>query len=81
LIAPGENQPEILLPSLETEPWLMPEHNYYGFFTIVLCGKPSDCGQLGSSLLEEELNFLSKIVGRNFVQEIQDSLIRSGEKD
>jgi hypothetical protein len=47
----------------------------------VLCGKPSDCGQLGSSLLEEELNFLSKIVGRNFVQEIQDSLIRSGEKD
>ncbi|OBQ43141.1 MAG: hypothetical protein AN484_14040 [Aphanizomenon flos-aquae WA102] len=81
LIAPGENQPEILLPSLETEPWLMPEHNYYGFFAIVLCGKPSDCGQLGSSLLEEELNFLSKIVGRNFVQEIQDSLIRSGEKD
>jgi hypothetical protein len=79
LIAPGENQPEILLPSPEFEPWLMPDFD--GYFTKVFCGKPSNCGQLGYILLEQELKFLSEIVDRNFVQEIQDSLVKSGEKD
>jgi hypothetical protein len=71
-IAPGENQPRIFLPSPKTEPWYLPEEDYAGFFTQVLCGKHSDCGQIGYILLQEELKFLSEIVGRNFLQEIQD---------
>ncbi|OPH09391.1 DUF3109 family protein [Cylindrospermopsis raciborskii] len=74
-IAPGESQREIFLPSPETEPWYLPDDDYDGFYTQVLCGKHSDCGQLGYILLQEELNFLAKIVGRNFVQEIQDAVV------
>lgn len=81
LIAPGQNQPEIVLPSPETEPWYFPEYGYDGFFTKVLCGKPSDSGQLGYVLLQEELKFLSEIVGRNFVQEIQDAIADSAKSD
>ncbi|MCZ2207831.1 hypothetical protein [Cylindrospermopsis raciborskii] len=74
-IAPGESQPNIFLPSPETEPWYLPDYDYDGFYTQVLCGKHSDRGQLGYILLQEELNFLAKIVGRNFVQEIQDAVV------
>ncbi|MGI2901736.1 hypothetical protein [Tolypothrix sp. VBCCA 56010] len=74
LIASGENQPQISLPSPETEPWYLPEYEFYGYFTKAFCGKPSDCGQVGYILLQEELKFLSEIVGRNFVEEIQDSV-------
>jgi hypothetical protein len=74
LIAPGENQPQISLPSPETEPWYLPEYDFDGYFTKAFCGKPSECGQLGYILLQEELKFLSEIVGRNFVQEIQDAI-------
>jgi hypothetical protein len=82
LIAPGENQPEkIYLPSPETEPWHVPESDYYGYSTQVPCGKHSDCGQLGYILLQEELKFLSDIVGRNFVQEIKDSVAESAKMD
>lgn len=73
-IAPGENQPEIFLPSPETEPWYLPDEDYAGFFTQVLCGKHAECGKLGYILLQEELKFLSEIVGRNFLQEIQNSV-------
>jgi hypothetical protein len=80
-IAPAENQPEIYLPSPETEPWYLPDEEYAGFFTQVPCGKSSNCGQLGYILLQEELKFLSEIVGRNFVQEIQDRITDSGNSD
>ncbi|AFZ60553.1 hypothetical protein H6G54_11510 [Anabaena cylindrica FACHB-243] len=79
LIAPGENQPEILLPSSETEPWHLPDFD--GYFTKAFCGKPADCGQLGYILLQEELKFLGEIVGRNFAQEIQDSVTISAKND
>jgi len=74
LIAPDENQIEISLPSPETEPWYLPDNDYAGFFTQVPCGKLADCGQLGYILLQEEFKFLSEIVGRNFVEEIQNLL-------
>ncbi len=78
-IAPGENQPEIFLPSPETEPWYLPEDNYDGYYTQAFCGRHSDCGQVGYMLLQAELEFLSKIVGRNFLQEIEDAINSDGE--
>jgi hypothetical protein len=81
LIAPGEGTPEIALPSPETEPWHLPDYNYDGYFTKTFCGRPSDCGQVGYILFQKELKFLSDIVGRNFVQELEDSVANSDKKD
>jgi hypothetical protein len=79
LIAPGEHQPEIRLPSPESEPWLMPDFD--GYFTKTVCGKPSDCGQPAYILYQEELKFLAEIVGRNFLQEIEDSAAIFADSD
>ncbi|MBD2690672.1 hypothetical protein [Anabaena catenula] len=80
-IAPGENQPEIFLPRPEAEPWYLPQYDFDGFFTKVPCGQYSECGQIGYILFQEELKFLSAIVGRNFGQEIQDAIADSAESD
>ena len=81
LIAPGENQPKIVLPSPSSDPWYVPEYDYNGLCSKVPCGQPSDSGQLGYILFQDELKFFSDIVGRNFVQEIQDSITESPEKE
>ncbi len=74
LIAPGKDQPNIVLPHPENEPWHLPEYDFDGYFTKTFCGRHDDCGQLGYILLQEELKFLSEIVGRNFIQEIEEAI-------
>ncbi len=80
-IGPVENHNhiEISLPTPETEPWYLPNIDYAGFFTQVFCGKNAECGKVGYILLQEELKFLSQIVGRDFFQEIETSLANQQE--
>lgn len=60
----------LLLHTDESDPCRFPD--YDGFVTKTFCGKIRICGQPAHNVLEEELRFLGKIVGRDFVEEIKD---------
>ena len=48
--------------------------DYPGFNTVTGCGKPDACGAPAYEVLRDELDFLGKIVGRDFYGEIKNAL-------
>jgi hypothetical protein len=72
-IAPGEGGQGavVLLESVESDPYRVPGYDGYAAYTF--CGRTDPCGQPASSVLDDEITFLSAIVGRNLA-----ALIRAG---
>lgn len=65
------NQHTVVLYNEQNDPCSVP--NYPGYTTQTLCGKIHECGQPAYKVLEEELRFLGRIAGRNYIQEIKTS--------
>jgi Protein of unknown function (DUF3109) len=69
------NQVTLTVYNDSNDPYKLP--NYDGFTSKTYCGKVSNCGQPAYRVLEAELKFLSRMVGRNFTEEIQRELTDS----
>ncbi len=63
----GEGESPLVLHSAETDPFRFP--GYDGFVSQIFCGRTSVGGEPASTVLRDELDFLSRIVGRDFVSE------------
>lgn len=59
----------IRLPNSENQPYQSEE--FQGFTSYTFCGKTDDCGNFAYLILENELDFLGEIVGRDFNAEIR----------
>jgi len=57
------------LPSRETDPHNQP--NYPGYSSVTHCGSCSRAGQPASEVLRPELEYLSKILGRDLIAELK----------
>ncbi len=71
----GEARAVLLLHDERTDPYRFP--GYEGFVSRILCGKTCPGGRPASSVLAEELAFLSRIVGRDLLSEAQASGART----
>ena len=58
----------LVLHSQKTDPFRFP--GYDGFVSQIFCGKTCPGGEPASRVLRDELSFLSRIVGRDFLSEI-----------
>ncbi len=65
----GEEEARLVVPSYEADPFRFP--GYDGFVSQIFCGRTCPGGELASSVLRDELTFLSRIVGRDFLSEVQ----------
>ncbi len=63
----GEEETRIVLHSVETDPFRF--LGYEGFVSQIFCGRTCVGGAPASAVLRDELEFLSRIVGRDFVSE------------
>lgn len=65
----GDGQSVLVLHSRETDPYRLP--GYDGFVSTIFCGRTFPGGAPASTVLAKELIFLSWIVGRNLLAEIE----------
>lgn len=59
---------EIDLPNKETEPYVLPD--YPGYTTATQCGACTSVGKPAHEVLKPELEYLSRIIGRDLVGEL-----------
>ena len=72
----GEARATLLLHDEQSDPYRFP--GYDGFVSRIFCGRSRADGRPASSVLAEELAFLSRIVGRNLLAEAQATPAPSG---
>lgn len=65
----GDGQSALVLHSRETDPYRLP--GYDGFVSTIFCGRTCPGGAPASTVLAKELAFLSRIVGRGLLGEIE----------
>ncbi len=68
----GQAKDVLILHSQETDPYRLPR--YHGFVSTIFCGKTCPGSAPASEVLAPELSFLSRIVGRDFLAEIRQSI-------
>ncbi len=69
----GQAQDLLLLHSKDTDPYRLP--HYGGFVSTIFCGRTCPGGAPASEVLAPEVIFLSQIVGRDFLGEIQQATV------
>lgn len=65
----GDEPSVLILHNEETDPYRLP--GYDGFVPVIFCGKTRPDGAPAYAVLSEELIFLSRIVGRDLLAEVQ----------